>query len=363
MSHYQERLEQDLAEIRGEVSAVGEVVAGAVQAAVSALLAGDRARAYATVLGDLAINRRIRRLDQRCHAFVARHLPSAGHLRFISSVLRSDVALERVGDYAVTIAREAAQLGKRPPESVARDVDLLADQAVQLLRGAVEAFVSGSAERARGALGLAGQVHHTFRNVLDDLIAEGEQSGHSLAELFALLVILNRLERVGDQAKNLCEEAVFAATGETKAPKVYHVLFVDERDDSYTQLAVAYARKAFPESGKYASAGWQPASRLEPRTALFLERHGYDLAGLAPTKLDASRERLNDFHLVVSLGGDLLAKIDGMPFHTVYLEWDLAPMPADLDQQRAEALLAERHRELAARIHGLVETLRGEDAR
>ena len=53
-----------------------------------ALLTLDRDLAYATVLGDKPINREIRELDRLCHAFVARHLPSAGHLRFVSSVLR-----------------------------------------------------------------------------------------------------------------------------------------------------------------------------------------------------------------------------------------------------------------------------------
>ena len=70
------------------------------------------------VLGDLVVNRRVRKLDSKCHAFVARHLPSAGHLRFVSSVLRLSIALERVGDYAVIIARELAQLESPPPQQV-----------------------------------------------------------------------------------------------------------------------------------------------------------------------------------------------------------------------------------------------------
>ena len=110
MTHYEERLEEDLAHLREGVVAVGEKVQHAMEHAVRALLQGDRELAYATVLGDLPINRDVRALDRQCHVFVARHLPSSGHLRFVSSVMRLNVALERIGDYAVAISREAVQL-------------------------------------------------------------------------------------------------------------------------------------------------------------------------------------------------------------------------------------------------------------
>ena len=44
----------------------------------------------------------------------------------------------------------------------------------------------------------------------------------------ALLSALNHLERISDQAKNICEETLFTITGETKAPKVYKILFLDQ---------------------------------------------------------------------------------------------------------------------------------------
>ena len=57
----------------------------------------DNELAYLTVLGDNPINRNSRKLDSLCHAFIARHLPSAGHLRLMSSIVRVNVALERIG--------------------------------------------------------------------------------------------------------------------------------------------------------------------------------------------------------------------------------------------------------------------------
>ena len=149
MSHYEERLEADLGKIRGRLKEIGTQVEEAHKAAVHALLTGDRALAYETILSDHPINREIRGIDQACHAFVARHLPSAGHLRFVSSVLRLGVGLERIGDYASTICREAVQLSAPPSKAVARDIDLMADQSRGVLRQAMRGLLPEAVRRRR----------------------------------------------------------------------------------------------------------------------------------------------------------------------------------------------------------------------
>ena len=112
--HYEEQLEKDLATIRAEIKAMGERVQTAVTNAVHALLTANRALSNQTILDDGHINRDLRRVNHLCHVFVARHLPSARHLRLISSVLQASIALERIGDYAVTICREQKQLSEPP---------------------------------------------------------------------------------------------------------------------------------------------------------------------------------------------------------------------------------------------------------
>lgn len=357
MSHYERRLEADLADIRGRVGAIGEAVLAAIEQAVAALLAGDRAQAYETILGDLAINRAIRALDRKSHAFVARHLPSAGHLRFVSAVLRIAVAIERIGDYAVTIAREAVQLSAAPPAGIARDVEPMAEQCRQVLRQALEAFDRADTGLAQGTVAMARQIDDGFDRVYADLVAAGESEARPVTDLFALLMVLNRLERIADQAKNVCEETLFAATGETKAPKVYQLLFVDPGDDFATQMARAVAAKTYPEGGDYQSAGWRPAERLRPGLSDFLERRGIDLGEARPTALEARREALNHCHVLISLGGDPRPHLPAIPYHTVVQVWDLDRSAQDADDDY-QAI----YRQLATRIHTLMEALHGDEA-
>ena len=131
-------------------------------------------------------------------------------------------------------------------------------------------------------MGMVSQASAASRKVFEDLLREGEEREGRLNDLFALLVIFNRLDRVIAQAKNICEETLFAVAGETKAPKMYRVLFLDEKNDCASLLAEAYANKAFPEAVAAASAGWAPAEGVEPRVQLFMDPRGLDTAKLKP---------------------------------------------------------------------------------
>ena len=361
MTHYEERLEQDLGAIRDRVAKIAVTIEEAVRASVNALLTHNLDAASQIILGDMPINREIRAIDALCHAFVARHLPSAGHLRFVSSVLRLTVALERIGDYAVTIGRETAQLSREIPGVVKSDIELIADQARHQLRQAMDAFNEGNAELARGTKGMSDQIELTFQKVFADLIKAGEKEKRPIRDLFALLVVVNRLGRVSDQAKNICEEAIFSTTGETKTPKRYRILFLDERGDGLSQLARAYAQKAFPESGEYSAAGWSPAEAIDPQTELFLDQNGYDVKELEPTALP-SPDELNELHVIVGLEPGGRDKIDRLPFHTIYVDWPIDSAPSGLDQERSQERLRELYQQLAHEIRGLIETLRGDEA-
>ena len=122
MTQYERRLTADLKRIRALLRDVADRVCRSLDDVITAIGRGDEDALYDTVINDLSVNRDVRLIDRLCHEFVARHLPAAGHLRFVSSVLRLIIEIERIGDYAVAIARETVQLSTEPPASVARDI-------------------------------------------------------------------------------------------------------------------------------------------------------------------------------------------------------------------------------------------------
>ncbi len=358
MSHYEERLEKDLTRVRENVSDMAEKVDSGVKNAMHALLTGDHELATEVILADQVINRAMRRIDKLCHSFIAQHLPSAGHLRLLSSVIRVNIELERIGDYAVTIAREAVQLSGPPSGTTARELERVGNETLVMLRQAVEAFSELNADQARATMVLEESMENDLDFIYADLMANTDQA--SVNNLVRAFAIFTQLKRVVDQAKNLCEETIFAVTGEMKAPKNYLILFVDEDNSSLSQMAVAIARKHYPGSGTYSSAGLRPAPQLNPAVVGFLERHSVTLEGAEPRGLEMTPLELAQQHLIVSLQGPVQGYFEQVPFHTTPLQWDVTPPPAD--PAAFDAWLEEAYRDLATRIRDLMELLRGEDA-
>jgi phosphate transport system protein len=358
MSHYEERLQADLHTLRGRILAQGRAVLDALHAAGRALLNADPELGSLTVLRDHPINRETRSIDQACHAFVARHVPSAGHLRFVSAVLRMNQVLERIGDYAVTICREAVQLHERPPEAIVPDIEELASSAHRALEQALQSFAERDADLARETDALTRRRTRRFHHVFTDLLRVADERARSMEDLFGLLTVLNSLERVEDQARNLCEETVFYLTGAMKQPKVYSILFVDEKGDRWGPMAAAIGRKAFPESGIFACAGWDPAPALDERVMAFLDARGYAIPEGPPAKMSTEHDALRDHHVIVSLQGEVRGRLPDPPFHTVILRWDAVH---DRNRTDDEALESDRKR-IAHELRELMVLLRGEGA-
>ena len=357
MSHLEERLENDLNEIRNRIGEQADRVEKAVDNAVHALQTGNKKLAYATILNDLPINRTMREIDSSCHRFIATHLPSGGHLRLLSSVIRVNIELERIGDYAVTIARECAQLSSPPEGGIARDLDRMASETMLMLRQSIRAFNELNAEMGRSTKLLADQMENNLDSIYTEMMSNQDRA--KVKDVLAVFVVFTQLKRVADQAKNLCEDAIFAATGEQKEPKVYKILFIDEDNGCKSQIAEAIARRNYPNSGEYLSAGRNPAANLNPDLVSFLEKRGQNPGDLKLSALSDLTERtISDQYVIVSLEGEVSSYIPNIPFHSTALEWDLGPVPDADTEQGFENF----YRAISLQVKDLMELLHGEGA-
>ena len=355
MSHYEQRLADDKAAIRARIVELGRRCTEAVKQAGTALLAGDHAASYRIILNDLPINRESRSIDKACHAFVARHLPSAAHLRFVSSVMRMNVELERVGDYAAAVSRHAVQLHRPPEGRIAEELAELFARGPEMMADALSAFETGDAELARETKSMAKALQHGFDVIFDQLTTNPDVD---LRQGAHILSVLSKLERVTDQAKNICEDTVFSVTGEGKQPKIYRIAFLEDQDNFLGPMAVAIARKAFPQSARFTSAGPNPAPALDPEFVAWMEARGFNLQDLHPTPIDWPPEDWEQFHVVISLDGPVSRYLDPPPFNTAVLEWNIETGDSPDPNVRYEHAF----QQLTTYVRDLMETMRGEEA-
>ncbi len=351
MSHYERRLEADLEKIRSAVLDVATAVDNNLEAAIRALLTADTDLAFATILQDHPINRAVEAVDDICHQFVVRHLPSAGHLRFISSVLRMDVELERIGDYAETICREVASL-HGPIEGQFRNaISVMGRDAIDMYRQAIKAFREENPEQALATKQLAKGIERDFHVAYEQLAAEGETGVGSARDRFSKLVVLSSLERVSDQAKNLCEDVVWAISGERKKRRPLRILFLDRTNAVLGPLAIAAGRKSHPQSGMYEMAAVNPVAEVRQDVTDFLAATGHNGAEVSgPRPIDWPVERWGDFDVIVSLEGGYNDYVARIPFNSVGLTWEIATSGVDVQ---------EIYRELQSRVVDLMDTVRG----
>jgi len=360
MALYEERLAKDIGRIRSNVATLGAAVERALADAVQASLTGDRKTANETVLGDHAINRQANEVNRQSYAFLAVHQPGAGHLRQIASILRMASELERIGDYAVTIAREALQLPHAPTGLILDELKAMATQAQESLERAMAAFNDKNADLARETWTTASQGKSRGDMMFDDLIGESENQREQIRYLFDMLIIIGRLKRVSDRARNICEETLFTITGESKPKKTYRVMFLDEANNCQSQIAEAVARRTYPDNGEYSSAGKTNGADLAPGLLDFMQSKGLVHGAVTPNKLDPSVDKASTYDIIVSLQGPISDYLPEQPFRTVFLEWDVGTAPSG--GEATEELYSGMYREISARVRDLMETVTGDEA-
>ncbi len=350
MSHFEERMQADLQYIRDWLWKIGEDVEGALRNAKKTLILRDSDLAYATVLADGPINRDSRECDRLCHTFIARHLPGAGPLRELASTSRVNVALERVGDYAVTLCREALQLSTALPEPLANRIDALFDESISILSESRKSFREGNAEMAIALMQMAKRVEGSMDGVYETLYAEDEHMDG--ATMMAVFVVFSLLKRVADQAKNICDQTVYAVKGIAKIPKTYRILFLDQVGSGAAQLATAIGRKNFPESGYFIASTPGVAESLSPELQEFIAKTGLPDEDLVTEQFEVIEYDLADFVVIVSLKGRVEDYIENMPFHASALKWTLS----DEDDR------TQQYRVLREEIQQLMTLLAGSEA-
>ncbi|MBO6577327.1 MAG: hypothetical protein JJ896_18360 [Rhodothermales bacterium] len=348
MSHYEQRLSQDTEYLMGQVSRLAQFVDRGLRDSVKALESGDTDLAYRTVLRDGPINRLTEEIESDAHRFMAKHLPSGGHLRFVSSTMRIAILLERMGDYAVTISRHAATLKVPLEGAFQREVSAMAADAIQMFGQAMQAFRQKDASMALGTMGYSEQVDRDYVNALTTL-EEEDPNQIPIEDLFARLVIIRQLERVSDQAKNLCEETVFALTGETKNRKPVPVLVVNGADDGASHIVALIAERLYGDKLVVETAGVTPAESIRDDVKAFLSERGFDTSSRRPRSLDNLPKPLSSYKVVVSLETPVLERMGSLPYASVGLTWRTEKKD-DLDAV---------YRDLASELGELVKLVRG----
>lgn len=211
--HLSAALDLELQELNGRILRMGRVVDAQVAAAVDAFVRRNAAAARRVVAGDDEVNGLEREIDERCVRLLALQQPAASDLRFIAAVLKIVTDLERIGDFAVSIAESVATLD-RGKLRVEQDLVALAEAALTVLRNALEAFVQRNVTEASATTSADTPVKAWVARLASEL-SDALVAGSTLVpNALAILLVTKHLERVAQHATNLAEMAIYTERGE-----------------------------------------------------------------------------------------------------------------------------------------------------
>lgn len=202
-------LDQQLDLLRDKLLLLGGATETALHNAMRALTERDSELAREVLEGDKQINRMELEIDRFSIEILALRQPAAHDLRFVMSVAKITPILERIADHATNIADAALIINDQPSLKEYVDMPLMADNAADMLRKALDAFTSEDANSARAVIRQDKVIDDRYRLVFDELIEIMVDNPAATTTAAHLLFVAKHLERIGDYVKDICELTVY----------------------------------------------------------------------------------------------------------------------------------------------------------
>ncbi|MDR5860148.1 phosphate signaling complex protein PhoU [Halomonas eurihalina] len=212
--HISRQFNHELEELKTHLMAMGGLVEKQVQDAVSALLDADSSLAERVVDNDRAVNDMQIKIDDECTRVLARRQPAASDLRLVLAVIRAASDLERIGDEASKIARNAIELIENNVGNRGFvEVRIISEHVRRMMRDALTSFARFDTELALQVVQEDEQVDSEYQTAMRSLMTFMMEDARSISSVLSIMWILRALERVGDHANNLAEYVVYLVKG------------------------------------------------------------------------------------------------------------------------------------------------------
>ena len=192
---------------------LGALVESQLERAGTALRERDVDLADAVRWEDAQVNELQRSINMEITTLIATQGPMARDVRELLALYHAAAELERMGDYAVSIAKLAQQLAAEPEIPILRQIPLMEKLCRDQLRAAMRALVDVSEEAARAVCARDDEIDHLYSSVYEDTMSLMSVAPDKARQATHMLFAAHHLERLGDRVTNIGEDVVFLATG------------------------------------------------------------------------------------------------------------------------------------------------------
>jgi phosphate transport system protein len=208
--HFSEKLES----LRRQLISMGAEVENQIRLAIEALVEADATKARRVIDRDKEIDQMEIKNDEDAIDLLATQQPVAGDLRLLVSSLKINADLERIGDHAVNIAESAERLSRFRPFKPWIDIPHMAEIARGMLKESLDAFVRKDSALALDVCKRDDLLDDKNKSIIRELLTYMAENPALISASIEIMSVSKNLERVGDLATNIGEEAIYIAEGE-----------------------------------------------------------------------------------------------------------------------------------------------------
>lgn len=203
-----------LASLRNNVLMMSGLAERCLDRAIRGLLQRDDNLCTTAIADDEEIDQLEKQVDKDGVELLTRFQPVASDLRRVISAMKLSPNIERIGDQATNIARRARKLNRHP---ALPEVDLIRpiqEHAMAMFKDSIDSFVREDVDLARAVVARDNALDKMNKMANRQLTEKMARDPEQLRGYLNLIFISRCLERVGDHATNIAEDAVYAAAAE-----------------------------------------------------------------------------------------------------------------------------------------------------
>jgi phosphate transport system protein len=205
--------DESLAALRNNVLMMAGLTERSLERAMKGLVDRNDDVCANAIADDEEIDQLEKQIDKDGVDILLRFQPVASDLRRVVSAMKLSSNLERMADQATTIARRARKLNRHPPLPEVELIRPMYDHAMSMFKDSVDAFAR-DVELGRAVVPRDQKLDDLNRAASHKLVERMAQDPDQLRGYLNLIFIGRCLERVGDHATNIAEDAVYAAAAE-----------------------------------------------------------------------------------------------------------------------------------------------------
>lgn len=212
--HISEQFNAELDGVKSRMLEMGGLVEAQIIAAVSALVSAETGAAEIVVARDNEVNDMEVMIDEECSRILARRQPAASDLRLVLAISKVLTDLERIGDEAAKIARQAINLGaEKPSPSGYIEIRHIGSHVTTMVRDALDAFARLDVEAAVNVALEDSIVDQEYGSAMRSLVTYMMEDPRTIGAVLNEMWALRSLERIGDHARNIAEHVIYLVKG------------------------------------------------------------------------------------------------------------------------------------------------------